>query len=184
MIRCLPTTQCSCRLLRSLPFVIWLTSTINGCFTHSKVWRRHPNYASILVRLSSLGVKVRVFLVQLVSSSSTVRFNSVAVCSASEQAVCVARSARSGARGGVWTLNCAYQCMPSFILLVQSNESFLRTHSLGLHFPASSPLRLQASELVAKGQKKYDSGDRMGALKLWEQALSRVCTQQSQLASL
>ena len=29
---------------------------------------------------------------------------------------------------------------------------------------------------MAKGQKKYDKGDRMGALKLWEQALSRVCT--------
>ena len=36
--------------------------------------------------------------------------------------------------------------------------------------------------MVAKGQKKYDSGDRMGALKMWEQALSRVCTWHSQLA--
>ncbi len=32
----------------------------------------------------------------------------------------------------------------------------------------------QASELVAKGQQKYDKGDRMGALKLWEQALKQV----------
>ena len=34
---------------------------------------------------------------------------------------------------------------------------------------------LQASELVAKGQKMYDKGDRMGALNVWEQALKRVC---------
>lgn len=31
----------------------------------------------------------------------------------------------------------------------------------------------EASELVAKGQIKYGKGDKMGALKLWEQALSR-----------
>ena len=33
---------------------------------------------------------------------------------------------------------------------------------------------MQASELVAKGQKMYDNGDKMGALKVWEQALKKV----------
>ncbi|KAL3155843.1 hypothetical protein ABBQ32_012853 [Trebouxia sp. C0010 RCD-2024] len=42
----------------------------------------------------------------------------------------------------------------------------------------------EASELVAKGQKKYDSGDRMGALKLWEQALSRDPTVEDRQAAL
>ena len=27
---------------------------------------------------------------------------------------------------------------------------------------------------MAKGQEKYDKGDRMGALRLWEQALKKV----------
>lgn len=42
----------------------------------------------------------------------------------------------------------------------------------------------EASELVAKGQQKYDKGDRMGALRLWEQALKNDPTIEDRQAAL
>lgn len=36
----------------------------------------------------------------------------------------------------------------------------------------------QAAQTLAKGQKKYQNGDRMGALRLFEQCLSQVCASQ------
>jgi hypothetical protein len=32
----------------------------------------------------------------------------------------------------------------------------------------------QAEDLLTKGRAKYDGGDRMGALRFWEQALDKV----------
>ncbi|DBB03583.1 hypothetical protein WJX82_006743 [Trebouxia sp. C0006] len=42
----------------------------------------------------------------------------------------------------------------------------------------------EASDLVAKGQEKYDKGDRMGALRLWEQALKKDPTIEDRQAAL
>ena len=34
--------------------------------------------------------------------------------------------------------------------------------------------RVQAEQLLSSGKAKYEGGDRMGALRLWEQALQQV----------
>ena len=35
---------------------------------------------------------------------------------------------------------------------------------------------MQAAECITKGQEKYNAGDRMGALRFFEQSLKKVCT--------
>lgn len=34
---------------------------------------------------------------------------------------------------------------------------------------------MQAAECITKGQEKYNAGDRMGALRFFEQSLKKVC---------
>lgn len=106
VIRCLPTCLAPCRVLRSITAVIWPTHMTYGSFIRSKVWQRHPDCASIGARLFSLGVKVRFFLVQLVSRSRRRASTPIALCSMSEPAVFFAHCARSGARRGVLRLCC------------------------------------------------------------------------------
>ncbi|KAI3438541.1 hypothetical protein D9Q98_000969 [Chlorella vulgaris] len=42
----------------------------------------------------------------------------------------------------------------------------------------------QAEDLLTKGRAKYDGGDRMGALRFWEQALDKEPTQEQRLVAL
>ena len=35
---------------------------------------------------------------------------------------------------------------------------------------------MQAADCITKGQEKYNAGDRMGALRFFEQSLKKVCT--------
>lgn len=42
----------------------------------------------------------------------------------------------------------------------------------------------QAEQLLSAGRAKYDGGDRMGALRLWEQALGTAPTREQRLAAL
>ncbi len=44
--------------------------------------------------------------------------------------------------------------------------------------------QVQAEQLLSAGRAKYDGGDRMGALRLWEQALGTAPTREQRLAAL
>ena len=65
------------------------------------------------------------------------------------------------------------------MLLKANYATVLHSNLLGHD---SNLFMAKASELVAKGQQKYDKGDRMGALNLWEQALKNVMLHFPQLS--
>ncbi|EFN57418.1 hypothetical protein CHLNCDRAFT_142863 [Chlorella variabilis] len=50
--------------------------------------------------------------------------------------------------------------------------------------PGCRHVSVQAEQLLASGKAKYEGGDRMGALRLWEQALEQSPTQEQRLAAL
>ena len=74
-------------------------------------------------------------------------------------------------RGKILALSAAFACASQCCTMrdqYAEGEMLLRTDA------DCSSCMMQAAECIAKGQEKYNAGDRMGALKFFEQSLQKV----------